>query len=65
VFFMLLPATARACAVCFGAPFSPWNRGFFWAILLLLVLPFALMGALVGLIVFHIRKNRRILSATP
>jgi hypothetical protein len=55
----MIAVNARACAVCFGAPGSAWNRGFFWAILLLLVLPFLLMGSLVALVVYHIRKGQR------
>jgi hypothetical protein len=55
----MIAVNARACAVCFGAPGSALNRGFFWAILLLLVLPFLLMGSLVALVVYHIRKGQR------
>ena len=54
----VLASPAHACAVCFGAASQNLVKGFFWGILLLLLLPFLLMGTLVGLIVYHTRKHR-------
>lgn len=62
---LFLAPAASACTVCFGAPSSGLNRGFFWAIVLLLVLPFALMGTLVGLVVYHVRRHPRPASTLP
>jgi hypothetical protein len=58
----MVPAAARACAVCFGGSSPDLARGFTWGVLILLLLPFVLMASLVGLIVYHIRKNKVSLS---
>lgn len=55
----LLPTYARACAVCFGSTNSNMSRAFFWGILLLLVIPFAIVVVLVGVIAYHTRKHHR------
>ncbi len=52
----LVPSAAHACAVCFGGGDSNLTRGFFWGILIMLILPFALMG---GLITAIVRSTRR------
>jgi hypothetical protein len=51
-----LPRAGSACAVCFGGASKDMSRGFFWGILLLLLLPFSLIGLLAGAIV---RASRR------
>jgi len=54
---IFMPAMAQACTVCFGDPGSPMAKGFYWGILLLLALPFVLLGSFVGYIVYHTRKK--------
>jgi hypothetical protein len=57
-----LPSSLRACAVCFGAESPDMAKGFYWGIILLLVLPPIMILGLVGLVAHSIRKHRR---ATP
>jgi hypothetical protein len=38
------------------------SRGFYWGILLLLLLPPVMIATLAGIIVYHARKNRRSLQ---
>lgn len=54
-------ARIHACAVCFGEPGSDLSKGFYWGIVILLMLPFTLLGGLVGYIVYSTKKNK----ATP
>ncbi len=48
--FALLPVMADACALCVGS--SPFKTGMQWAVVLLLPVPFVL----VGLLVYFIRQ---------
>lgn len=54
-----------ACSVCFGGGNSNLIRGFTWGIGLLLGLPFLLLGSLIGMIVYSIRKNKRHVEVHP
>jgi hypothetical protein len=56
---LLAPAAARACTVCFGGAGSDMVRGFYWGVILLGSLPFLLIAALFGLIVYHTKKNKQ------
>jgi len=49
---------AQACALCFGALGKDMSRGFFWGVIILLLLPFMLIGVLVSAIVRATKKNR-------
>ncbi len=45
----LLPVVAEACAVCGtgpGIPGDPTTRGFYWGILFLMAMPFAVAGSI-------------------
>ena len=53
----LAPHRAWACAVCFGEAGQDLQRGFYWGILLLLLLPFALVLAVTAKIVLSIRRK--------
>ncbi len=47
----LVPALAQACAVCGSGPEvagDPTARGFYWGLLFLMALPFAVFGAVAG-----------------
>lgn len=55
----LLPSSAFACTVCFGSLNINMSKGFFWGIVLLLALPFAMAAVLVALVARHARKHRR------
>lgn len=52
-----LTASAEACTVCFGQSNSEWTRGFFWGILVLLILTFSLIAGLVTAVVRSGRKH--------
>jgi hypothetical protein len=54
-----LPSLARACSVCFGSESPGLARGFYWGVLLLLLLPPLLIGSFAGWIAYTVRKNRR------
>ncbi len=62
-FFALIllfaPAAAQACAVCTGVAGTAAQRAYFWGILLLLCLPFALFSIIGGKIFLSIRKKAR------
>ena len=47
---LLIPATVQACAVCVGS--SPADHGYFWAILFLMSMPFALGGSIGGWLLY-------------
>lgn len=51
---------ASACSVCFGGANSEMVRGFYWGVILLGSLPFALMALLFGLIVHHTKKSKQV-----
>lgn len=60
-----LPAGLHACAVCFGSASPDMVRGFTWGVILLLLLPPVMILSFVGMIFFHVRRNRRLLPDTP
>ncbi len=46
---LLVPEAAKACAVCGtgpGVPDDPTARGFYWGILFLMAMPFAVAGSI-------------------
>ena len=53
----VLPSLTHACAVCFGGADSGWTRGFTWGVAFLGILPFALMGGLIGLVARATKKH--------
>ena len=59
--FFLLPKITHACAVCFGATPSNMSRGFFWGILVLLILPFAMFVGFFTTIVRATKKNKDVI----
>lgn len=54
---LLMPGSARACSVCFGS--SPADYGYFWAVLLLMAMPFAVSGSIGGWLFYTYRRARR------
>jgi hypothetical protein len=57
---LLLPGAARACTVCFGAMGPDLTRGFYWGVMLLILLPPVMILGFVGVIAYHARKHRRL-----
>lgn len=53
---LLTPGIARACSVCVGS--SPVDYGYFWAVLLLMAMPFAVSGSIGGWIFYTYRRAR-------
>ena len=52
----LVPAAAEACAVCGagpGVPGDPTARGFYWGILFLMAMPFAVTGSIGAWLVYR------------
>ena len=47
-----------SCAVCFGGENSDLSRGFYWGILLLMMLPLILFLAIGGAVFYHIRQKQ-------
>jgi hypothetical protein len=59
--WLLVPAVARACAVCGTGPGivgDPTARGFYWGILFLMALPFVVAGSIGGWLVYRIWRAR-------
>ena len=61
----LLPAISQACAVCFGGNNADMAQGFYWGVLLLLLLPFGLMAGLGGLFFYYARKHKNAVQQLP
>jgi hypothetical protein len=55
----LAPSYSYACSVCFGDASKDVSRGYFWGIMVLLLLPFLLVTGLIGKIAYHVRKNQK------
>ena len=53
---VLAPESALACASCVWSPFG--DRSYNWAFLGLILLPFAVVGVVGGLIVRELRRTR-------
>jgi len=68
---LLVPVAAQACAVCWtvaGAPeHDPLARGFYWGLLFLMAMPFAVVGSIAGWLFYtHRRANgSRLLQEPP
>jgi hypothetical protein len=56
----LIPTLANACSVCFSGGSADTVRGFFWGVVVLLVLPFATFSVIVFKIVRASRKDPRL-----
>ena len=50
-----LPTLAQACAVCVGS--SPEDAGYFWGVLFLMAMPFAVGGLVGGWLWYHYRRG--------
>jgi hypothetical protein len=53
---LLVPGVAEACAVCGtgpGVPDDPTARGFYWGILFLMAMPFAVAGSIGAWMVYR------------
>lgn len=57
VLIVSLPALTHACAVCVGS--SPEDAGYFWGVLFLMFMPFAVGGLIGGWLLYHFRRARR------
>lgn len=59
----LLPALAEACAVCGAGGGSPEHdaiaRGFYWGVLFLMAMPFAVAASIGGWLWYAHRRGRR------
>jgi hypothetical protein len=58
---LLVPAVARACAVCGmgpGVAGDPTARGFYWGILFLMAMPFAVAGSIGAWLVYRYWRVR-------
>jgi hypothetical protein len=55
LFVPSLPALAQACAVCVGS--SPEDAGYFWGVLFLMAMPFAVGGLIGGWLWYHYRRG--------
>jgi hypothetical protein len=59
-----LPTLAQACAVCVGS--SPEDSGYFWGVLFLMAMPFAVGGLIGGWLWYHYRWGPAgLVSGTP
>jgi hypothetical protein len=67
----LIPALAEGCAVCWIGASSPDHdalaRGFYWGLLFLMAMPFAVVGSIAGWLFYtHRRANgSRLLQEPP
>lgn len=56
------PSCLYACSVCFGKGSEDLQKGFYWGILLLLLLPVALIGTIGTAIIYTSRKKSNMLN---
>lgn len=54
---VLLPASAEACAVCFGRTDSPLGKGLHWGVFALLVVVFLTLAAFGAFAVYLARRS--------
>lgn len=59
---MLVPASASACAICYGEPGSPMTRGLTWAILALVMVVAIVLS---GVVAFFVRTLRNESAQPP
>ena len=52
----VLPTPAHACAVCVGS--SAEDQGYFWGVLFLMAMPFAIGSLIGGWLLYHYRRAR-------
>ncbi len=66
---LLIPVVAGACAVCWIGPSSPEHdalaRGFYWGILFLMAMPFAVAGSIGGWLFYVYRRSHGRRKKTP
>lgn len=62
---MLLPASASACAICYGEPDSPMTRGLTWGILALVLVVAIVLSGVVAFFVHTLRNESAQPPATP
>ena len=55
-----LPQHCFACAVCFGSGSANLSRGFYWGILILLLLPVTLFAIIASKIYLAVRRKSNI-----
>jgi hypothetical protein len=60
---LLAPVAAQACAVCWtgtgGSEQDPLARGFYWGVLFLMAMPFAVVATIGGWLWYAHRRGRR------
>ncbi len=59
----LIPLTARACAVCYGAPNSAETKGMNGAIFVMLGVTYAVIGGAIAFFYGFWRRSRRIAAS--
>jgi hypothetical protein len=59
----VVPHTASACAVCFGASDSPWAKALSWGIIVLLVVVLTVLGGIVAFFMHMAKRSRMVQSA--
>ncbi|MBI3988152.1 MAG: hypothetical protein HY347_00900 [candidate division NC10 bacterium] len=56
---ILIPLAVQACPVCVGpSSGDPTARGFYWGILFLMAMPFAIVGSIAGWL-FYVNRRAR------
>jgi heme/copper-type cytochrome/quinol oxidase subunit 2 len=51
------PAIANACAVCWAGDGGPIEEAFNWSVLFLMATPYAVVGSIVGWLVYSYRRS--------
>ena len=54
----LAKSSVQACSICFGSGNPDMARGFYWGIMILMLLPMALMAMIGGGIFLSLRKRK-------
>jgi hypothetical protein len=62
---LLLPASARACAACFGQSDAPMARGMTWGIFSLLGVIVLVLGGVAGFFIHLARKSASVPTGAP
>jgi len=57
-YLVVVPSAVNACTVCFGGADSNLTDGFFWGVVILLVLPFALTAGFITMIMRAGKRKR-------
>lgn len=56
---VMIPEVARACAVCYGNPESDMAKGAAAGVLVLMGIVVSVLGGIVGVTIFWVRRARR------